>query len=302
MTTLQEYIQEEVKKGYSREVITQALLKYKYPKDAIDKVFEKIVLDTEIKKKEHLFHLGEMVFVIGALILLTFGSLWWLSSTRIGRDDQQKAPIPSVTLPTPTKSDYFLEAINKDNMHLCLLAQNKGACIAHFALKNNNVSLCEGGDECLARVALEKRDNSLCKNAERNSECFSYMAKVSKDSNWCNQAKNPLRCNLFLLDNDAQVALIRKNAPEKLSLPEILSTAIYFNNVKMCDLLSLETTHVPLLEDTREKYSCILGVALGLRDEEICSQIENKNDKNTCVSIIKQGCSEEYHALCDYML
>ena len=285
MPDLQEYIHEELKKGFTRDQITQTLLKYKYPQNTIDQAFEKVSLDKDIKKKEHIFNWGEIVFVVGAIVLLTFGGLWWQYSSK------EIKITPKVT----QQSSVVIQQFSSNNeRNKCYSSPDKSNCFTELAVKYTNASFCGTNPECLAEMSIRTNTSELC----MNNECILELAKKTNNKELCQKTDVELECELKLINNkEEQLTYLQKHS-SSIGKNGWYVYATMANNSEVCTIAPEEKIEELELKNSNAKELCTLEWAFHKHDLYHCDLLTNPNDVLFCKELVTNGCKDYTQGIC----
>ena len=200
MSQLTNYIQKELDKGFSQDLISKKLLQAGYTKQEISESFQSLKSAEPLLRRKSIeiphmeFHVKWSKWVFGFLALVlvaVFGYLIYLYEGEI-------------TLPKPieeTKCDTLTSLEEKDNCFLELAANGEEVCekIHSFALKTScedkiwktdtcSYLIITGKDykQCLWDKAIETKDATYCsKIIDQRSECFYQLAFELHDASVC---------------------------------------------------------------------------------------------------------------------
>lgn len=289
MPSLQDYIQEELKKGYSREEITQTLLKYKYPQEAIDKAFEKTTLDTEIKKRESRFNYGEIVFVVLAIVLLTFGGLYYFVGKEFQIKKTKTQPIQEFITPTSQS--------NEEENIACVLAQDKDTCFTRLAIKYNDPKRCKANSACLAYMAIQLNNVDIC----TTDTCIITLAHKNNDRKICAKTKRIIDCELsFESTLNDKLEIIRKM---RNSIPPA-DWAVYafeLNTSEVCTIAPNTLFEGLDLKESTTQNVCKIRWAVKNKDSEVCNGLTTSEDIQLCLRLVDNRCKEDNSKMCYYI-
>ncbi len=266
MSKLTDYIEKELKKGFSSDKVKQTLLKYKYPENEVNEALKE-VQSAEFPQhrwKKPVFWeiFGVIVAVILVMLLLFF----------------------------PSQKEIEKE-INKVVVPQCdnLLPAERDVCVLKLAAQQNDTAICGViGDlskqiDCYQQVWA----NDQCRYeelvGEDADECYMEKALKTINFNFCLKTKNPQNCleQLFVIKKDKSVCLINNNIYNQGCINYLINST---NDASLCTFT--------------DNQSCRYTIALNTKNKELCN-LDNKrmsfyckfaltNDRTEKESLIKE--------------
>ncbi len=227
MSQLTNYIQKELDKGFSKDLITKKLLQAGYTQQEISESFtslksaEPLLRRKFVDELHHDVHIQWSKWLFGILAVLlvaAFGYLIYLYEGEI--------TLPQTEL--STACDAIADSLEKDKCYLSLAAEgeetcsliqskilgqlceqkiwetdpcnyliftggDKEACLWEQAIATKDASYCnrKTTDDiaCLVQLAIETKDTSVCGH---ELFCYQKYAVAVEDKTVCEQAINPL--------------------------------------------------------------------------------------------------------------
>lgn len=161
MSKLSEYIQKELKKGFSLKQVKSALLKVGYKEDLIDEAIKE-VNDYEFPQHKHRRIPNIWIIVLGIFAIMAVFVIVLLYLP-LGNQDSE---VECAFLPKSQQSEcYTNKAILDDNLELCrFVYTNQYLCFSQFAIRDENFSICNGNFECVVEYGKAFNDDSVCDN------------------------------------------------------------------------------------------------------------------------------------------
>src|SRR3989338_2574362 len=143
MSQLTNYIQKELDKGFSKDLVTKKLLQAGYTQQEISESFQSLKSAEPLLRRKSLemphmeFHLkwSRWVFGILAIVLVAvFGYLIYLYEGDMESIGEKEPVIIS-------------EGIEEE-IFSCGFAEDRRVCITQLALQQDNITICEKGTYC----------------------------------------------------------------------------------------------------------------------------------------------------------
>ncbi|MBS3137046.1 hypothetical protein J4232_01310 [Candidatus Woesearchaeota archaeon] len=247
MSKLTDYIEKELKKGFSIEKIKETLLKYKYPEDEINEAL------VEVKQYEFPQHkwkkplLWEMIGVVGGLILIIILLIYPFD--RVGEGVQEKI-VPEKPLTVPECDG--LQPAKRD------------VCVLRLAAQRNETEICVVMNDVSRKIDCYQKiwEKNECRYleiiGEDADECYVGKAVLEMDFTYCYKTKDVEKCfeKLFLLNNTKDICL-KEGYLDKDCLDYYISTT---NEISLCDNF-----------DIYKKGFCIYDIAIRTNNKELCN-------------------------------
>jgi len=174
MSKLSEYIEKELKRGFSKKRIRDALLDVGYSKKVIEREFEK---SREGEFPQHktprIPHLGSILLSIFTLIVIT-GIVLWFSPLL-----KEKADCSRLAFDERSEC-YTQKALLEEDITYCSsVTTNSFECFANLAVKKNDISLCHENYDCIVIFGMEKQDSSVCNNVieRKREQCINEIER-----------------------------------------------------------------------------------------------------------------------------
>lgn len=254
MTKLTNYIEKELKKGFSQQQIKTVLLKYGYDEQLVDEAFTEVSHHEFPQHTLEVPHMGKMMFGIAMAIIIAMAVLF--SITFVQRNYLDK--------------DVFLEQY-----------QQEQAALAANLLKTTSCKEIENVDErdlCLLKLSAEKNDVSYCDAIETFGILADCKAKI-----W---EKDACRY-LDVVGEDSFDCYIQLSLTQNSIKP-----CYHTNNFTSC--LNKVFTKTNNKEICNNDTRCIIELARISKDETLCeSNLLDLYEKQTCTLIIKIDNGEE---------
>ncbi|MBI5392795.1 hypothetical protein HZA96_02905 [Candidatus Woesearchaeota archaeon] len=287
MSKLTDYIEKELKKGFSSEKIKETLVKYKYPEDEIEEAL------IEVKQHEFPQHrwkkplLWEMTGVISGLILIIILLVYPFGN---GEKITEKIEIVAEKQLTVPECDG-------------LSVGERDVCVLRLAKQQNETQICvvmsdvSRKIDCYQRIWEKDECRYLDIVGEDADECYAGKAVNENDENVCFSAKNITRCMNALLDK-AGIDVVCKDSNCKQQIefftkPPICDTPLCKlsstnNNAGLDKLIveykNKETTKIGnILKSDEELYE----IALKNKNINMCKYLEDNSLKLKCMEKLK---------------
>ena len=259
MSQLKNYIEKELDRGFSKEVIKEKLLKSGYKKEVVKETFDVIEGKKEIVvRKEELPHVekakkSHWVFAIFAILIIASFSFWMINYL-------QKAPAISMDEEETEEGPYLIEqkrsdcgwkddlcifywAIDTGDITHCERANNFPECEAKVVIELNNVDLCTL-TSCITDFAIAKNQPEICEKVEDSSKdtCYSYYAIATNDKSQCPEGY--FDCE-FLLGTEEEKLVAMQEYYSTLNQEDMDDSLSYLaskhNDPTFCEFLSSGT-------------------------------------------------------------
>ncbi len=209
MTNLVEYVEKELKKGFSKEEVKETLLKAGWSEEDINKGFKEVDDVEFVQHKHHLPKYWFMVLGIFLVVLITFGLVFkysyydtqMLEDCKSLNNFRQKynclLDLGKINKPIlPTSDCDKIKDINE-----------KDICLIKLAKETNNIGFCH--------LIHDKNKNLGCQTSpwkendckfkkllgEEYKDCFYEEALIKKNTKWCSYTKElKKRCIIKIID------------------------------------------------------------------------------------------------------
>ena len=190
MSQLKNYVEKELSRGFSRDVIKRKLLSSGYDEHEIDETFSIIKQKPDILVREQHIedsrnklnaHLGKTNLIFATIVIITIFALSYLIVTYYVAYDQRVDNIPQIEdtktteeIPIEIKEgdcnqgDFkcsYNKAIETGDSEYCQGTTRPVECEIEISTKFNNADLCTY-DECFITFALENNYPEACENLE----------------------------------------------------------------------------------------------------------------------------------------
>lgn len=248
MSKLTNYIKKEFSKGFSKENIKSALIKAKYPEEAIDRAFYEI--ENKAGKKKRLKKAFKVIGIILLAVILVY--LIFLLITNI------HIPTKCDLKKTQNEKDmcYYEKAMAGNNLEYC--GKIKQPWIFVPCGNKEPLNPCRNPD-----LKQEDKDQCWYKDAIKEISLNDCINKV-KDKALSNKCVKEI--NTIVLEK-MEIDLCGRN--EEC----ILNFAVKKNNPKLCQNEKLFIF---------EQENCIIDYAKKTGDLEACDMLDTEEGKSIC--------------------
>ncbi len=308
MSQLTNYIQKELDKGFSKDIITKKLLQAGYTQQEITDSFKSLKsaepilrrkfadtlhLETHIQWSKWLFGLlaTVVVLVLGFLVYQYSGELPSLPAT----STQEEAE--------PVEEDLLQKEIAA-----CDFAEDRVFCITNLAIEYDDSTICDIGVSCTASLAAAQKDGSLCLSlAEKwkQESCLSQYYELTGDPTYCTSDDMYCGYDSNTTDEEKRLYFTQKLASADLETIEedILEFAIDEEEAIMCEFWrpGTEASFAPLLETyTLEPHDfCLVALTYYTQNDQYCDRLIEKNKNVLCLDMLNCDTTTEYREICD---
>ncbi len=310
MSQLKNYVEKELSRGFSRDVIKRKLLSSGYDEHEINETFsilkqkpDILVRETHLEESRNKLnnHLKRTNLIFAGIVIIVILALSYLIVTYYVAYDQKVDNIPFIdnikttedsTTETQDKDCGVAEdkclyalAINSESSGPCEKAYNPINCEINIALELNDASLCTYYS-CFIRFAIERDYPEACEGLEENEQenCYLEYAMEYNNEEYC--PEELFTCQFkFSTDQEKQELvqeLINEKGEEETNV--ILQTYAQQNDdSSACSFLS-EGTNPRGISYTDH---CILITTYANENSEHCNNLSTDELTNNCNSIVE---------------
>jgi hypothetical protein len=320
MSQLKNYVEKELSRGFSRDVIKRKLLSSGYNEKEVDETFsilkekpEILVREQHIEESRNKLntHLKKTNIIFAAIVILVIFALSYLIVTYYIAYDQRIVNVPIIEdieaiedqmIPQTTETQdkecsiaedkcLYALAINTESSEPCKIASNPIACEINIAFELNNPNLCTHWT-CFIRYAIEKDDPEACNGLEDNKQenCYLEYAMEYNNEEYC--PEELFACQFMFSTNEKKQELVQELFNEKgeEETNEILQIyAQQHDDSSACTFLSEGTNPRGISYIDH----CILITTYANENNEHCSSLSTDELINNCNGIVE--CKQQGH-------
>lgn len=248
MTKLTDYIEKELKKGFSQQQIKAVFLKYKYDEQAVDEAFTQVSHHEFPQHKLEVPHIGKMMFGIIMTIVIAMAVLFsvrYVQKTYFDEDaflkeyHEQQAKQAAAILKTTTCKE--IEDVEQQDI-----------CLLKLSAEKNTVEYCDAIEsfyilvDCKAKIWEKDECRYFEVVGEDSFDCYTRMAIENKDFSICAKSSDYERCKTQFFTE--------------------------YKEVRIC----------------KDDFVCIIALVQATKDLSKCTEsMLSEQDKNLCLNSLK---------------
>ena len=309
MSKITDYIEKELKKGFSAEKIKETLIKYKYPEKEVDEAISQVKEHEfpQHKWKKPLF--WEMVAGIAGLIVLLF--------LLLAPDGFLGATYNEINNGIELKEDVDITVPECDGLAI----EERDICILQLAKEKNDSDFCSAiintdlkldcslkiwqfnecmylelinidNNECLLKEAVQSKNIDYCYKTNKVDSCILTILQVNPEIN----CRNDDYCLMLAANVSKNVGYCSTINDIRIKEKCIYNIALLTKNIGYCLELKTEYSfycNFFLSEDVNGKKALLKDYISKLSSKEnkkidMCETFYNEQDIKICIDAIKE--------------
>ncbi len=327
MSQLKNYVEKELSRGFSIDVIKRKLLSSGYDEQEIDETFSIIKQKPDILVREQHIqdsrnrlntHLKKTNLIFATIVIIAIFALSYLIVTYYVAYDQKVESIPFISdikttedsttqesqitveegdCPQANFECFYNKALETGNSEYCQGTTRPIECEIEISTKFNNANLCTY-DECSISFALENNYPEACENleSEEKERCYLRYSVEFNDGTYC--PENLFECQFKFGTNEEKQELVEElteTLGEKETKGKLINYAKTNDDSSACSFLPNNI----IFGDIQLSHQdfCVFNVAYVNEDIEHCNQLSSEQFLEKCNNIIE--CKEQGYYLLD---